>query len=182
MALTADHIASLYDQHGPDILRYLARRTFDPETAVDLLADTFTKAIASRRRFRGTSTEEAIGWLYAIARSQLSDHRRRARAERAAMSRVQGERRALYDEEYERIEQLLDLQDIRDTVAAALDELPDTHRQVIRLRVVEERSYDELAALLGTSVVAARVRLSRALRALRDAPSIIELREELRHA
>lgn len=180
--MTAEQIASLYDQHGPEVLRYLARRTFDPEVAVDLLAETFTKAIVQRRQFRGVSDEEAVAWIYSIARHLLIDNLRRIQVERSALEREGRQRRTLFDDEYERIERLLDLRDIRDAVAVALKDLSDAHRQVLQLRVIEECSYGELAAAIGTSEQTARARLSRALQALRAAPTMIRLQEELDRA
>lgn len=65
--LTADDIADLHDAHAAALLCYLARRTLEPEVAVDLMAETFARAITQRHRFRGSSHEEAVAWLYAIA-------------------------------------------------------------------------------------------------------------------
>ncbi len=48
----------------------------------------------------------------------------------------------------------------------ALDDLPDTQRQALQLRVVEELDYDQAAALMGISEQNARIRVSRALKAL----------------
>jgi len=180
--LSADHIASLYDRYGPEVLRYLARRTLDPETAVDLLSETFTRAIVQREKFRGTTEDEAIGWVYAIARNLIVDQRRRDRRERDAAVRDARRRRVLEPEEFEEIERLLDLRELRDAVALALEDLSPEHREVLQLRVVEERSYTALAEAIGTSEQTARARMSRALRALRSAPPLVELREELRHA
>jgi RNA polymerase sigma-70 factor (ECF subfamily) len=175
---TADQIASLYDRLAPEVLRYLARRTWDPETAVDLTSETFARAIADRRRFRGHTEDELIGWIYAIARNQLTDFLRRGRVEREAMSRLGMQRRPLPDADFDRIEQLFDLQSVRDEVAAALEDLPEPQRHVLRLRVLEEQSYGELAVNLGTSEQTARARVSRALRALRGTPAFTRLGEE----
>ena len=41
MALSADEVAELYDRHAEAILAFLVRRTWDPEVAVDILAETF---------------------------------------------------------------------------------------------------------------------------------------------
>lgn len=182
MPLTADKIASLYDAHGPDVLRYFARRTFDPEAALDLLAETFARAIADRERFRGGRDEEAIGWIYSIARNQLTDFIRRGRVERAAMARLGVVMRAPTESELDRVEQLIDLRELRDPVALALDELPSSHQEILRLRVIEERTYKELADHLGISEDSARARVSRALRALRGMPSITQLQEQHDHA
>lgn len=178
MTPTADHIASIYDRLSPEVLRYLARRTFDPEAAVDLTAETFARAIADRRQFRGHTEDELIGWIYAIARNQLTDFLRRGRVEREAMVRLGMQRRPLPSADFDRIEQLIDLQDVRDEVAAALEGLTEPQQHVLRLRVLEEQSYGEIAVALGTSEQTARARVSRALRALRATPSFTRLREE----
>jgi RNA polymerase sigma-70 factor (ECF subfamily) len=75
----------------------------------------------------------------------------------------------LTDEEFERFEELSGLQTLREDVAALLLELPDEHREALRLRVVEEREYAEVAAALGIAEPAARARVSRALRGLASA-------------
>jgi len=50
----------------------------------------------------------------------------------------------------------------------ALDELPANQRDAIRLRVVDDLSYDDVADALGTSAEAARVRVHRGLTSLRN--------------
>ncbi len=46
---------------------------------------------------------------------------------------------------------------------AALDSLPREQRDALELRVVEERSYRDIASVLGCSEVAARLRVMKAL-------------------
>jgi RNA polymerase sigma-70 factor (ECF subfamily) len=48
----------------------------------------------------------------------------------------------------------------------AIADLPEADRQVLDLRVVEGRPYSEIAAELSCTQVAARLRVSRALRRL----------------
>jgi len=54
--LSADDIAALYDRHACALLTFLTRRTYDPEAALDLMAETFAVAVAQRRRFPGAPT------------------------------------------------------------------------------------------------------------------------------
>ena len=54
-----------------------------------------------------------------------------------------------------------------DGLDEALDELPPGQREAIRLRVVEDLTYDGVADALGTTPQAARVRVHRGLAALR---------------
>jgi len=147
---------------------FFARRTYDPEAAVDLLAETFAVAFEDRASFRGAGDEAAIAWVYGIARHQLSGFYRRGSVERRAMAKLSVDRRALTDPEYDRIEELAGLADLRREMAAALEQLPEEHAQAVRLRVVDELGYDRVAAALGISEQAARARVSRGLRALAD--------------
>ena len=50
---------------------------------------------------------------------------------------------------------------------AALGELPQSQREAIRLRFESDLAYEDVAAALATTPQAARVRVHRALRALR---------------
>jgi RNA polymerase sigma-70 factor (ECF subfamily) len=58
---------------------------------------------------------------------------------------------------------------------AALDRLPDPMRLAVTLRVVEERSYEDVAARLGVDVPRARQWVCRGLRRLR---TMLEVRDE----
>lgn len=171
MTLTADEIAELYRRHARSMLAFLARRTHDPEVAVDLVAETFAAAIADRRQFRGHSDDEAAGWLFGIARHQLSAWYRRGDVERRAIVRLGIERRQLEDAEYERIVELAGLQAERERVSRSLDRLSPVLRAAVGMRVIEERSYREIADALEISEQTARARVSRALRELADALS-----------
>jgi RNA polymerase sigma-70 factor (ECF subfamily) len=169
VALSADEVAELYDLHAEAILAFLVRRTWDPEVAVDILAETFAVALDGRHRFRGPYGEAARAWLYGIARHELADHFRRDGAQRRALSRLGIERRPLTDGEYERIEELAGSSELRDRVAGQLGVLPVNQRQAVHLRVVEEQGYETLARTLGISQDTARARVSRGLQALRSA-------------
>lgn len=167
LQLDADALDGLYRDHAHRLLIYFAQRTVDAEAATDLMAETFAVAFRDRRQFRGATREEAIGWLFGIARHQLSNYYRRGSVERAALKRLAVERRELSDADIERIEELASLAEIRHRIAARLEELEAPDREILRLRVVEERDYDEIARALGVNEDAARARLSRALKRLR---------------
>src|SRR6059036_39083 len=82
-----DDFDRLYAAEAQGLFGFLAYRTGDRALAEDLLADTFERALRSRRRFdrrRGS----AKTWLYTIALNLLRDHARRAAAEGRALERV----------------------------------------------------------------------------------------------
>ena len=126
-------ITRLYDRHAHVMLGFFARRTFDPDVAVDLVAETFARAFVERRRFRGETDSEQAAWLYGIAKNLLADWRRKAHVERRAMAKLGVERRALTEAEYDRIEELAGLDELRDDIRAGLDHLSDDHRDALQL-------------------------------------------------
>jgi RNA polymerase sigma-70 factor (ECF subfamily) len=76
--------------------------------------------------------------------------------------------RGISEDDYERIEELMDLEGIRRSIADAYRLLSDEQRDAVTLRVVEGRSYPEVAIALSCSEQAARARVSRALKRLAD--------------
>jgi len=66
----------------------------------------------------------------------------------------------------DRIESLVDMAPIAEALKDAVEELPPLQAAAIKLRVSDDRSYPEVARLLGCTEGAARVRVSRGLRTL----------------
>jgi RNA polymerase sigma-70 factor (ECF subfamily) len=156
-----------YRRRAEPLLVFFARRVCDAELALDLTAETFARAYEGRASFRGGDDPDAAGaWLYGIARNLLRDWYRRGRCERTALGRLGVEPPPLADAELARIEELAGLEPLRGAVAAGLRELSGEQREALRLRVVEELPYPEVAARLGLSEQTTRMRVSRGLRAL----------------
>ena len=156
----------LYDALAEPVLVFFARRVLDAQLALDLTGETFAIAFQRRRSFRGTTQEEQDGWIFAIARSQLSRYWRRGRVERRALGRLGVEVPAVGDADLERIEELAGTAGIRARLAAELGRLPPAQRQALQAHIVDERSYAELSAEWGVSEQAIRARVSRGLRSL----------------
>jgi RNA polymerase sigma factor (sigma-70 family) len=163
-----DAFGGFYDAHFEGLLRYLTRLTCDAEAGLDLTAESFAQAFLTRRRFRGTTDAEAAGWLYRIAKRQLARYFKKGKAEQEARKRLGLERPELDRETERQIEQLAELDELRTTLRAELSELSPGHRDALRLRVVEEMPYPEVARRLAISEPAARARVSRALRTLAE--------------
>jgi RNA polymerase sigma factor (sigma-70 family) len=158
-----------FAEHSRPLLAFFARRTFDVEAARDLTAETFAQAFEHRHRFRGSTDAEAAGWLHGIARHQLSRYARKGVVARKAVQRLGIQVPTVSEDDYERIVELAGLAELRDRVAAAFGELSEDQRDALRLRVIDERTYAEVARTLGISEQTARARVSRALRRLADA-------------
>ena len=145
---------------------FVARRTLDVAVAADLMAESFALALCAWSRLEGRSDEEVRAWLFTVARRQVSRYLRRARIERRAIKRL-GIRVPVVDEDdLALIEKRAGLAELRAALAHELERLTGEQQEALRLRVVEDRSYEEVARMLGVSEQAARARVSRGLRAL----------------
>jgi len=157
-----------YREHARGLLLFFARRTFDAEAALDLTAETFAAAFASRRTLRGATDEEVGGWLFAIGRRQLARYFEAGAVSRELVRRLGVQTPVAASAELERIEELAGLGTLRAALRDQLVALDAGQRQALWLRVVNEQPYAPVAEQLGISEQAARARVSRALRALGD--------------
>lgn len=155
-----------YAAYAERVLVYFTRRVLNVDLALDLTSETFAEALDQRLQFRGNSPAKEQGWLFAIARRQLLHYYRDGSIERRALERHGLEPIGLDDQEIERFEQAAGLQNHLDAIHGAMAELPADQRSAVRLRVVEELEYAEVARRMGISEATARARVSRGLRAL----------------
>jgi RNA polymerase sigma factor (sigma-70 family) len=166
--LHASHASSaafrvLYDRHARRINLFLNRRTRDPGAALELTAETFAQAWLSRARYTDHDEGTIAPWLFGIARHVLAASVRRHAIERTARDRLQ---LALEPIASNPADAWLDGLD--DDLTAALAELPDGQRRAIQLRIVADHAYEEVGRRLDISPQAARVRVHRGLKALRQ--------------
>jgi RNA polymerase sigma-70 factor (ECF subfamily) len=152
----------VYDRYAESVYGFALRRTGDPDAAHDLTAETFAQAWLSRTRFRDLAGGTAGPWLFAIARRVLVRSVRRERIDRDGRERLRVEAGADAPPPEPRWLDGLDAD-----LETALAELPGGHREAVELRVLADLSYAQIAARLGCSPVAARIRVSRSLAWLR---------------
>ena len=158
---------TFYERHVDAVLAYHFRRTGCAQTAGDLTAETFAAAYIARKRFK-PGPAPARAWLFGIARRQLGTFARRQRVADRARRRMGVDPILMDDEDLNHVEHLVDLEPVRAVLREALDALPAGQHDAVRLRIGEDRTYREVAAQLGCSEGAARVRVSRGLRTLAD--------------
>lgn len=157
----------LYERHAETVLGYFYRRTHCLETAADLTAETFAAAFTSRRRFRDVGAP-ALAWVLTIARRQLNHFIRHEQVAERHRRKLGRPRIELTPTDYERVEQLVDLEANRQRLTAALGSLSERQAQAITLRVIDGLAYSDVAEHAGCSEGAARVRVSRGLTHLAD--------------
>lgn len=133
--------------------------------AEDVVQDAVLKAYRKLASFRGDAKFST--WLIAIT---LNEARGRLRKEsRATIDSLDAQREENADYTPAALTDwrevplaALERQEIRALIQQAVAELPETYREIITLRDVEELSVSDTAALLGISVALVKVRLHRA--------------------
>ena len=163
---SADAFAAMYERESQMILTFVARRTADAEVALDITAETFAQAFKGRRSFRGTTDREQRAWLITIARRQVGRYLRRGVVERRALEALGVTVPVAHVDDLRAIEEAAQLADLRAVLSDELHRLRRGQREALWLRVIEERSYREIADALGVSEQTARARVSRGLRSL----------------
>jgi RNA polymerase sigma-70 factor (ECF subfamily) len=141
----------LYDRYAQRVLGYHLRRSRDEDAAHELTAETFAQAWLARTRFRDECDGTAGPWLFGIARNVLMSSVRRRALEAGARERLGMEVTPTVSPQEDWLDGLDD------------DDVPEA----VRMRVLDDMSYDEIATELGTTPGAARVRVHRGLAALR---------------
>jgi DNA-directed RNA polymerase specialized sigma24 family protein len=149
-----------YRRHEAAVLGFFRHRTGSSETAADLTAETFARALEGRARF-DRALGDGRGWLFGIARHLLARSLEGGRVEDEVRRRLGLEPLVLGDAALARIDALAG-----DPALAALAGLPDDQRLAVAGRVLEAKDYARLAEELRCSQSVARKRVSRGLRTL----------------
>ena len=160
-ASDADAFAEVYDRHVGQVLAWARARV--GEHAADLTAEVFARAWLNRGRFRDQDGAPALPWLLGIAQNVLRDSLRKRRVEDAARRRLGLPRMIALDGNIDAVDERLSLSE---TARQAVSSLSAGDRELLRLRVIEERPYREIATRLRCTPAAARLRVSRLLRQL----------------
>ncbi|MCU0678942.1 MAG: RNA polymerase sigma factor [Planctomycetes bacterium] len=160
-----EEFSRLYDAYIRKIYDFIYYKTTHKETAEDLTSVTFMKALEKIYSFSpAKGTFQA--WLYQIARHTVIDHYRSKKdaADIADIWDLSGN---------EDLERDLDLRTKLAAVEKYLAKLKVEQRDIIIMRVWQEMSYAEIAAILGKSEASCKMAYSRAISLLRQNVSLI---------
>lgn len=160
-----DAFRELYERYVEAVNGYFVRRTGSRATALDLTAETFAQAWFVRARFRDEANGSAAPWVYGIARNVLLMSVRRGAIERRGTERLGLLQRL---DRPQHVEDPVPESAWADGADELLDTLPAHQRDAVRLRVLEDLEYSDVADALGTTPATARVRVHRGLRALKQ--------------
>jgi RNA polymerase sigma-70 factor, ECF subfamily len=164
----ADAFGAFYRRHARAVYRSLLGDCGDPDVALDLTAETFARALQSVGRFRGVRVESGRAWIYAIARSLYLQYERECRIEDRARRRLGILEATRLHAEDDSVVARADAAASRERLADVMHGLPEAQQSVLRLRIEDEATYDEIAIRLGCTAAAARQHASRGMRQLTE--------------
>jgi RNA polymerase sigma-70 factor (ECF subfamily) len=151
----------LVRRYGDVLYGHALRMVGSPDEAADLVQQAFVKGY---RKLGAARDPERIGaWLFRILSNLSKDYLRSPRREDLSVEKVPEVVEPREDplESVHRGELRLRLQ-------AAMGRLTAEQREAFTLKHVEGRSYEEMAAVLDTSVASLKMRVKRAREALKD--------------
>ena len=178
--LSGDEAAfrELFDRYFPRLYRFaLARLGGDPDTASDIVQQTFCNAIERLDTYRGEAA--LYTWFCQICRNVLADHfRTNGRGvARVVLLEDQPNARALLESLAgpvgDQPETGVWRQQVHRMVEATLDSLPGHYGEVLEWKYIDGLTVVEIAGRLKLGSKAAESLLTRAREAFRDA--IVEL-------
>ncbi len=171
-------VAALYIEHGEELRRFLQGVLRDAQLAADVLQATFVKL---SERGHATRAPSRKAWLFRVAFNEALAYRRREAVGEKVVRRVADQSgqvgtssatgsssgkwqsngvAGLASDPLVRLEAVQAIQ-------AALDELPAEQRQVVRMRIYEEKTFAVIAKELKIPLGTALARMRSALVKLR---------------
>jgi RNA polymerase sigma factor (sigma-70 family) len=179
-ALTGDQRAykKLRQKYHESIYNLIYRMIRDKDEVEDLTQEAFIKAFMSLSSF---NDEFAFStWLYKIATNNCIDYIRRKKLQTFSIDKPIESKESDYtfelpDSTYEPDQDLIDRQR-KKLLDDAINSLPAKYRHVIHLRHVEEKEYQEIAAILKLPLGTVKAHIFRAREMLNK-----YLRDRLRH-
>jgi RNA polymerase sigma-70 factor (ECF subfamily) len=157
----------IFERYSRPVLGFIFDMVGDRNVAEDLAQETFVRAFRGLKSLRDES--KLSTWLFQIAKNVA---RESLRERRRTGTRVEIDDEEvffeLHDERPTPAGQLLD-KELNGVIRKALMRLDEDKRLVFTLKVLQHRSYEEIAEITGDSVPAIKSRLHRARLSLRDA-------------
>lgn len=154
-----DVAAKAFREHYERVYGFVRRRTSTHEHAEDVTQAVFVAAAEHLGRRAREARVPVLAWLFRVARNNLIDEARRQRRRGTSIPleavAEELEQPPQYGGEVARV------------LRRAFRRLPEAQRRIAIMRLLEGRSFAEIAVELGTSEAACKMRLARALTTMR---------------
>lgn len=168
-------LGNLFERHQGPLYGFFVRLTGQRTLSEDLVQLVFYRILKYRYTYRDEGKFSA--WMYHLARRVAADHFRKQRPNETLSSDAEIEQ--LPDpvpDSHEQVAREDDLQLMR----VAFGRLSVEHREILTLHRFQKLPHGDIARLLDCSVSAAKVRLHRAIKSLREVYLRLNHRDQVR--
>lgn len=175
--LDASVVAALYVEHGEELRRFLQGILRDAQLAGDVLQATFVKMA---ERGHETKVESRKAWLFRVAFNEAMAVRRREAVGDKVVRNMSEQVPAWHQDGMggQADDPLVRLESV-EAVREAMSQLPPEQRQLVRMRIYEEKTFAVIAKELSIPLGTALARMRAALIKLRAKLTTNELPEGL---
>ncbi|MBP1638626.1 MAG: Sigma-70 region 2 [Bacteroidetes bacterium] len=159
-----DAFAVLMNRHQDKIYTYIYLLVRNRQLAEDIFQDTFIKVVTSIKQQRYADSGKFVAWVNRIAHNLIIDYFRREQGENTVSHT---------DFDYDvfnsvklsdtNVEEELVQAQLLNNVAHMVDFLPDSQRDVVKMRYYDDLSFKEIADKTGVSINTALGRMRYAL-------------------
>jgi len=153
-----DAFRQIYEAYHKKIYRLIYRYCHDPEETLDLTQEVFVRVYKGISNFRSECSLET--WIYQIAINTVTRAMRKSKPYESLNHRQ--------IDKSEQADVHLEMQELEQHIERAISILPESLRMTFLLAVTENLTYAEAGKILGISVEAVRMRVSRARQLLRE--------------
>lgn len=158
----------LVDRYQKRVYGFIFSKVKDAELADDVFQDTFVKVIKNLRLGKYKDEGRFLSWVMRIAHNIIMDHFRKIN--RLPKHESKHEDLDVLDrliEQSSSIEDLMIETQIHADLSILIDELPQTQKEVLRMRLFQEMSFKDIGEQTGVSINTALGRMRYAILNLR---------------
>jgi RNA polymerase sigma factor (sigma-70 family) len=153
--------SALFERYNKRIFNFLARLTMDRALAEDLTQNVFLRIIKYRNSYREGARFQS--WIYQVARNVFSDHYQVHKNKFSDFVDVEKVSDALYDTDDSDV-----LDEQERLLQRSMAKLSDEQRELLILTRFQHMKYEEVAAIMDTTVANIKVKVHRAILKLRE--------------
>lgn len=152
---------SIFDRYADPVFNFIYRMTGRRDLAEDLAQETFVRAYRKLPQLRLRADVKLSTWLFAIAKNVARESLRSSSRDRYSVALADPSVGGLRDTEPQPDDRLLG-RELDLAIQDALQTLDADKRMVFTLRVMQQRSYEEIAAITGFSLPKVKADIFRA--------------------
>lgn len=151
--------AIIVERYQEPFLRKAKRILGDRPEVEDVVQEVFTKIYVYSSNFAKQEGASFSSWAYKILMNTTFTHYQKLKRKGEMVANVDEEILALAPDHSYRV---LEKDNFKDVVATVLSRMPEGLARVLSLQFLEDKSQEEIAGDLGTSVSAVKTRVHRA--------------------